>query len=238
MRPRRPGPKGLLVGGIEHPDQKLLIFGTGDYARVAAQLMTDEMGIHIGAFVVDESYRDRDELLGHPVVGATTVAEHFMSDEYAFLVCVGYGDLNTRRADACERLRKLGYPLASYVSLSAAISPTATVGANTVVFEHNVVQPFVQLGNNVVLWSGNHIGHDAIIEDHCFLASHIVVSGHVRIGHHSFIGVNATLRDNISIGPRNIIGAGATMMESTAPDAVYAAERTKAHARPSSEINL
>ena len=38
----------------------------------------------------------------------------------------------------------------------------------------------VRIGNDVVLWSGNHIGHDSTIGDHCFIASHVVVSGNVH----------------------------------------------------------
>ena len=48
------------------------------------------------------------------------------------------------------------------------------IGENTFIFEANVVQPGVTVGDNVVLWSGNHIGHDSVIEDHCFIASHAV----------------------------------------------------------------
>ena len=51
------------------------------------------------------------------------------------------------------------------------------VGENTFVFEYNVIQPFVKIGNNVVLWSGNHIGHHVVIADHCFITSHVVISG-------------------------------------------------------------
>ena len=51
-------------------------------------------------------------------------------------------------------------------------------------------------------WSGNHIGHDSTIEDHCFISSHVVVSGHVRVRSYCFIGVNATLRNGIEMRPR------------------------------------
>ena len=50
-------------------------------------------------------------------------------------------------------------------------------GDNCFILEDNTVQPFVTIGNNVTLWSGNHIGHDSVIEDDCFISSHVVVSG-------------------------------------------------------------
>ena len=68
-------------------------------------------------------------------------------------------------------------------------------------FEDNTIQPFARIGDDVILWSGNHIGHHSTIGDHCFITSHVVVSGNVHVGERSFIGVNATLRNSITIAP-------------------------------------
>ena len=84
-----------------------------------------------------------------------------------------------------------------------------SIGDNCFILENNTIQPFVSIGNNVTLWSGNHIGHHSEICDHVFMASHVVVSGGVHIGSQSFLGVNATLINNISIGEGCVIGAGA-----------------------------
>ena len=66
-----------------------------------------------------------------------------------------------------------------------------------------MIQPNVRIGNDVILWSGNHIGHDSTIEDHCFIASHAVISGNVTIGEpYCFVGVNATFRDGVTVAPR------------------------------------
>ena len=51
------------------------------------------------------------------------------------------------------------------------------IGENCFIFEDNTIQPFVKIGDDVVLWSGNHIGHHAEIGDHCFISSHVVISG-------------------------------------------------------------
>jgi len=112
------------------------------------------------------------------------------------------------------------------------------VGDNCFILEDNTIQPFVRIGNNVTLWSGNHIGHDAIIEDHCFLTSHVVVSGFTRVGYNSFIGVNATLRNAITIAPETLIGAGAIIMKDTVAQGVYLPERARLFEKKSFEVEL
>jgi UDP-3-O-[3-hydroxymyristoyl] glucosamine N-acyltransferase len=87
------------------------------------------------------------------------------------------------------------------------------VGDNCFILENNVIQPFVRVGNNVTLWSGNHIGHHSTIGDHCFISSHVVISGSCEIGENCFLGVNATVRDNVKLGPFVVASSGAILME-------------------------
>lgn len=87
-----------------------------------------------------------------------------------------------------------------------------------------MIQPYSRIGNNVIVWSGNHLGHHSVIEDNCFIASQAVVSGNVRIGGNSFVGVNATIRDNLKVGKYNLIGAGAVILKDTLDYEVYAAK--------------
>ena len=101
-------------------------------------------------------------------------------------------------------MKAAGLPLRQLRQLALhATCRTTPPGDNCFILEDNTIQPFVTIGNNVTLWSGNHIGHDSVIEDHCFITSHVVVSGHVRVGARSFLGVNATLRNAITIAPRD-----------------------------------
>ena len=97
-------------------------------------------------------------------------------------------------------------------------------------------QPFVTIGNNVTLWSGNHIGHHSTIHDHCFIASHVVVSGGVEIDESCFIGVNATLRDHIKVGEKCVIGAGALLLADAEPEGVYIGPATERAKVPSTRL--
>ena len=137
-----------------------------------------------------------------------------------------------------QAMTAAGYRLVSYVSSRCSYLSQTPPGDNCFILEDNTVQPFVTIGNNVTLWSGNHIGHDATIEDHCFITSHVVISGYVRVGTRSFIGVNATLRNSITIAPQTLIGAGAIIMKNTRPKEVYMPERAKLFSKTSDEIEL
>jgi sugar O-acyltransferase (sialic acid O-acetyltransferase NeuD family) len=217
---------------------KLVIFGTGSFAECAQFYFDNDSPHEVVAFTVHGDHIESNELGGLPVVAFEELGSNFAPDSHEMFVAVGYKDVNRVRARICEEAKGAGYSLATYVSTKATTWPGLVIGENCFVFEDNTIQPFGRIGNDVVLWSGNHIGHHHRIGDHCFITSHVVVSGHVEIGAYSFIGVNATLRDAITIGEANVIGAGALIMKSTADKEVYTTPRTKAIERTSDEIGM
>jgi sugar O-acyltransferase (sialic acid O-acetyltransferase NeuD family) len=217
---------------------RLVIFGAGDIARLAHHYFTHDSPHEVAGFVVDRAFRSGDEFLGLPFADAEDVTQRFPPGEYAMFVAISYAHMNAVRADKYATMKAAGYQLLSYVSSRCSYLSATPPGDNCFILEDNTIQPFVTIGNNVTLWSGNHIGHDSTIEDHCFITSHVVVSGHVRVGTRSFIGVNATLRNSITIAPQTLIGAGAIIMKDTKEKGVYMPERAKLFSKSSDEIEL
>jgi sugar O-acyltransferase (sialic acid O-acetyltransferase NeuD family) len=216
----------------------VLLFGTGDFARVARVYLEADSPYEVVGFTVDEAYLTTPELEGLQIIPFERLAETYPPTTHSLFVAIGFSGVNSLRAEVYARCKAQGYQLISYVSSKAAVWGELEHGDNCFVFEENVLQPNVRLGSDVILWSGNHIGHDSTIGDHCFLASHVVVSGNVHIGESCFIGVNATLRDGITVGSRCVIGAGALIMKDTEEGAVYSVRGTEPSERRSWELDF
>ena len=216
---------------------QIVIFGAGDIARLAHVYFRTDSPHQVVAFVVDAAFKTTDSFDGLPLVAFEEAADRYPPAEYDCFVALSYAQMNRVRRAKYEQMRAAGYRCVTYIS-SRCTYLTTPPGDNCLILEDNTVQPFVTIGNNVTLWSGNHIGHDSIIEDHCFISSHVAVSGHVRIGTGSFLGVNATLRDSITIAPESLIVAGAVIMKSTVPKGVYYPERAKRAPKLSDEFDL
>ncbi|MGF6708182.1 acetyltransferase [Pseudomonas frederiksbergensis] len=208
----------------------LVIFGTGDIAQLAHFYFSTDSEYEVLAFTVDAAYRTEITFCDLPVIDFEEVSKHYSPQQCELFVALSYSKLNAVRKEKYLAAKAKGYRLASYISSHATVLNEGRIGENCFIFEDNTVQPFVGIGNNVTLWSGNHIGHHSTIKDHCFIASHVVISGGVEIGEQCFIGVNATLRDHITIGERCVIGAGTLLLADAEPEGVYigsATERSK-----------
>lgn len=217
---------------------KIVIFGAGDIARLAHFYFTTDSEHEVVAFTVDGAYRQEDTFRDLPLVDFETLPERYPPGEYKLFVALSYAKMNRVRAEKYHAAKALGYELVSYVSSRCTNLAQTPVGDNCFILEDNTIQPFVTIGSNVTLWSGNHIGHDSTIADHVFIASHVVVSGHVHIGSYVFIGVNATLRNSITVADGTLIGAGAVIMKNTKEKGVYLPQRAELFSKTSDEVEL
>lgn len=217
-------------------NNKLVIFGLGEQAEVAYSLFTNDSEFEVVGFTADRAFIEKNSLYGLPVVAFEDLENRFSPDEYDCFVAIGYSKLNKVRGDTVNRVIAKGYHLPSYVSSKAVISADFSCGINCLILELNNIQPCVKIGDNVTLWSGNHIGHHSIIENNCFITSHVVISGGVTVGSGSFVGVNATFRDHINIGKQCVVGAGAYVNNDLADYSVIVPAKSKVIKQTSLEI--
>lgn len=193
-------------------DRKLVILGDSAFAEIAYEYFHHDSPYEVVAFAVEREYLKRDSLFGLPVVPFEDLEERHPPETHSFFAANVYTQGNQLRTRLYEAAKKRGYQPASYISPHAFRWRNAKIGEHCFIFENNVIQPFVTIGDNVILWSGNHIGHHSTIGSHCFVSSHVVVSGFCRVGEACFLGVNSTVSNNINIGNNCVVGAAALVL--------------------------
>lgn len=210
------------------PGGPLVIIGNSEIALMAYEYFTYDSPWEVAGFCIGSEYIQEPTLNGLPVTPLEEMTARFPSSTHAAFVAIGDVRLNRVRTEHAAQARAAGYKLASYISSKAFRWHNVAVGDNCFILEHNVLQPFVTIGNNVTLWSGNHIGHRTVIEDNVFITSHVVISGFCRIGAYSFIGVNAAVANLVTVAPDNFIAMSAAVTHSTEPDKIYQGVPAKA----------
>ena len=216
--------------------RRLIIFGIGQIGEVAHYLFTEDSPYDVAAFTVDNEYCDRDSHLGLPVIPFEDIVAQYPPDGYELFIAMGYSGINDRRTEKVAEARAKGFELASYTSSRAWVWRGYDAKPNTMVMEHNTIQPFVEIGENSIIWSGNHIGHHTRIGANVFIASHAVISGSVVVGDNCFVGVNATIRDNIVLGTHCVVGAGALVVKDAPDRTVFPGAATEPSKVPSNRL--
>lgn len=201
---------------------RVIIFGVQDFAQLAKFYLEHDSDHEVVAFSVNERYMpEAGTFEGLPVVAFEDVEANFPAAEFKFFAPMSPSRMNKLRESVYQQIKQKGYEMITYVSSKATVFPGAQIGDNCFILEDNTIQPFTTIGNNVVLWSGNHIGHHGVIKDHVSFTSHVVLSGHCVVEPFSFFGVNATIRDGVHIAEGSFIAMSAAVTRDTEPWGVY-----------------
>ena len=198
----------------------VIIFGIGRGAEVATRYFRCDSPHQISAYTVDDAFADRAEFMGRPVIPFSRVERELPPAQCKMFVPLGFQRMNGLRAEKYAAAKAKGYTLESYVSSRILAWDRPRFGENCFILEGNVFDFDVKVGNDVVLWSANHVGDLSSIEDHAWISSHVVLSGEVTIGAHAFLGVNATVSNRVKVGARSYVGANALIAKDTPEDSV------------------
>lgn len=195
--------------------KKLIIVGTSAFAEVAYEYFNYDSEYEVIAFSVEEKYIEYNKKFDLPVISTENITEIYNPDEYYFFVAIVYKQMNRIRSRLYNYMKEKGYKSASYISSRAFVWKNVKLGEHCFIFEDNTLQPFVEIGNNVILWSGNHIGHHSKVDDNCFISSHVVISGFCHIKQNCFLGVNSTIADQVILEEDCFLGSGAIVTKNT-----------------------
>src|SRR5208283_380082 len=94
----------------------VIIFGTGDFARVASVYLTKDSPHQVEGFTVHERFLVEPILLGKPVIPFETLEARYPPDRYSLLVATGFRGVNKVRAEIYSSCKQLGYEFITYVN--------------------------------------------------------------------------------------------------------------------------
>ena len=216
----------------------VIIFGLNDNAQLAKFYLTEDSDFSVAGFCVDEKYLpERPEFMGLPIYSFEQIDQSCPPDSFDFFAPLAPAKMNTVREEKFKLIKNKGYHCISYIS-SRATNFSEKIGENCFILEDNTIQPYTEIGDNVILWSGNHIGHHGKIGDHVMFTSHVVMSGHCDIGNNSFLGVNSTLTNAILLGEGTLVSLGSVIEGDTEPWSVYKGNPAIKLGIPSKRIRL
>jgi sugar O-acyltransferase (sialic acid O-acetyltransferase NeuD family) len=201
---------------------QVIIFGLRDFASLAHFYLEHDSDHQVAGFTVTGDYLPADRSFeGRPVVPFEELERHYPPEAFRLFAPMSARGMNRAREAIFRQGKGRGYSFISYVSSRATRFAETPIGENCFILEDNTIQPFVTIGDNAILWSGNHIGHHSTIGEHVMFTSHVVLSGHCVVDPYCFLGVNATIRDGVRLGEGTLVGMGACIGRDTEPWSVY-----------------
>jgi sugar O-acyltransferase (sialic acid O-acetyltransferase NeuD family) len=200
---------------------KVIIFGCQKTAEIAHHYLSTDSEHEVVAFCVNKRYLPRDKYLRSlPIVVFENIENLYSNREYSFFAPFNSGKMNTVKEDIYNSIKNKGYKMITFISSKASIN-NAIIGENCFIQEFNVLQPFSKIGNNVMMWSSNNLGHHAEIKDHVTVTSQVVIAGKCIIGENSFLGISSTIRNDVEVAKGTLVALATVITRNTKEWGVY-----------------
>jgi len=207
--------------------EKLIIYGDSSYSEMIAHYFQTDSEYQVVAFCVDKAYRTRGEIDGLPVVDLENIEDHFPSEDHYVFAAIGYKSVR-RHKSLFEKIAKLSFPVARYISSQAIVDSSCKIGANCLILPGCILEPDTIIEENCFINSGAIVCHHALIKAHTILAAGSVIGGHTTIGESSLIGFNATVAELLQVGSETLLGAGSLLLQNTQNHTMYIGSPAKA----------
>jgi sugar O-acyltransferase (sialic acid O-acetyltransferase NeuD family) len=201
-----------------------LIWGAGGHAKVVADLVRACGHRVVGIIDRDPGrLQERTGIAGLTVIQQDAFLERIREaggypDGVAGVV-LAIGD-NQARQRCLQALDRHAVPF--LIHPSAVVSPSATVGAGTVVFPTAVINADAEIGAGVIVNSAAVVEHDCVVGDAAHISPGAILAGGVRLGERSWIGAGATVIQGVVVGADATVGAGAVVIRHV-PDGITVA---------------
>ncbi|MDZ4674811.1 MAG: acetyltransferase [Gemmatimonadota bacterium] len=192
--------------------EKLVVLGAGGHGRAVAEL-AQLAGFRVTGFL--DAKPPSAEVDGLRVWAEAEFGGAALPSAASALV-LGIGANAARNLAATRYQAVLQPPL---VHPRAIVSPSALLGAGTIVFPGGIVHTAARMGRACIVNSGAIVEHDCDLGAAVHVAPGAVLCGAVQVGEGTLVGAGAVVLPGLTLGAWVTVGAGAVVTQDL-PDGV------------------
>lgn len=198
---------------------EVFLFGASGHGKVVLEIVAEIDGFRVVGVFDDDPALAGSRLMGVPILGGREALVQWLSEGRGGMAGIVSIGSNRARAAVAGWLAQQGLRFATALHPRATVSPSASVGAGTVVMAGALINADARIGEHVIVNTGAKIDHDCRIGEYTHVAPGTTLCGTISVGAHCLIGAGAVVLPNLSIGERATVGAGAVVTKNVAAGA-------------------
>ena len=209
----------------------LIILGTGGNCIDILEAVTTHPELNsrfsVTGFLDDDPKKQGMESCGLPVLGQLRDAEKFESA--SFVNGIGSPDSFLQKPACIAATGIDENRFATVVHPDATISPSACLGAGTVVLANTTICAGVTIGRHVMVLPGCVLSHDCRIDDYTIVASGSTLCGKVHVAQTCYVGAGSVILNDLAVAAHSLVGAGSVVTRNVPVNTVVVGNPARRH---------
>lgn len=203
--------------------KKIIIFGTGDHARVIFSEIIQLKNFKVLGFSDKLSKKGK-------------IIEIFKNKEYKNLgdlthikkykniygiIGVGHNFLRKKIFKEIDSVFKKNIKWATIISKNSILNGNVSVGEGTVIISNSVVNSGTKFGKHCLINTSSSIDHHNSFGNFSSTGPGVVTGGNVKIGEMTHLSIGSTVKNNITIKSNALIGGSSFVNKDCDKNSVY-----------------
>lgn len=199
--------------------KKILIFGSGNQARVVSNLIDDKFEI-IGYAITKKITLKKLNRKSIFFLDKKIHEKIKISKKIYGIIAIGDNYIRKKIFDEVNKIN-LKIKWINIISKRAIISKNVKIGEGSLVMPGCIINNDTVIKNHCIINTGSIIEHDNYFDDFAGCGPRVVTGGNVRIGKCSYIGIGSVVKEKISVDENVNIGGNSFVNKNCRKNSLY-----------------
>lgn len=204
--------------------EKIILAGGGGHCKACIDVIRSDDRFNILGIVERSGFDLQDgslQVCGVNIIGTDDDLPELVKKCPNFLVTLGQIKNPAARIRLFNLIRDLGGHLPAIISPLAFVSPTARIGAGTIIMHQALVNAEAIIGINCIINTGALVEHEASVGNHTHISTHAIVNGQCTVGSQTLVGSGTVMANNVAIPDNTLVAAGSVVLRSLDKPGTY-----------------
>ena len=203
---------------------KLVIFGSGDHAKVIFSEIIKQKNKYEFIGFVDDFKKKGDFVINYMGKKYCVIwnINNTIKRKNDFNGIIANG-LNDKREKIFKEIISINkkFNFETVISKNSFINLKVVIGNGTFIASDVLINFNSRIGNHCIINSSCSIDHDNFFKDFSSVGPGVITGGNVKLGKNSFIGIGSVVKNKINIMNNTIVGAMSLVNKNCDKNSIY-----------------
>ena len=193
--------------------KKIIIFGSGDHAKV---LLTEILKLKRYNFL---GFCDEKKKKNKTILQIRNKKFKILGNLSEIKKIVSKNKIRKKIVRQTQNLKNLKWE--TIVSKDVKLNGNVSIGSGTFINTGTIINTNSTVGDHCSINTRSSIDHGCVFQDYSGTGPGVILGGNVKVEELSYIGIGSIIKNGLKIGRNSIVGAGSLVLKNCEKNSIF-----------------